>query len=172
MSEMDPWIIAQAFPRQKIHFWAKKELVSFPLRYREYRSKKKSPITALLFTVATLIVVRYSSVVPVDRANLSAKINKNAIRLSGKLIAGGGVIGIFGSGGIEHEGDAKAIFVKLAQKHHVPIVPIYVAQSHVIIGTLVPCKSLAMDYKKHRSTDEIAQSIMTTIQKLKFSVTH
>lgn len=161
VSDADPWRIAIEFDGIHIHWWAKKELCNYNLRYQELRETGVNRLLSALLALGTLLVVKPSKVIPVDRNCLTAAINTVAIKQSFSVLKNGGVVGIFGAGGKKQKGEAKPIFVKLAERCKVPIVVVNIDGKHLSILEVIRPGELS---RFGNSPAQVAESIMNKVE--------
>jgi 1-acyl-sn-glycerol-3-phosphate acyltransferase len=169
VSDIDPWVVANLFSTHRVvRWWAKRELYSYSDQYRAYRDRGFFPPFACVLALSTVCVVRYSHTLPVDRQNVHASLNKQAIIESVRIIRTGGIIGIFGEGGKNREGEAKPVFVKLARKYGVPILPVRISEHAVLVGELIYLDK--GPWSEVVDSEVLAQAVMQRISNLSLAV--
>lgn len=167
ISESDPWRIADLFrSNQYIRWWAKKGLFSVQSMFDEHRQRGSGYILSFLLAVGTVIVVRYSKTIPVDRDNPKAALNQAAIKKSIQILKQGGIVGIFPEGGVVDNGGAgiigsrTCVAPKLALQCNADIVTIKLSP-----GRITVLRSFEPVVIKHfrQPPEELAKNLMRYI---------
>lgn len=134
----DPWKISPLLRLNlPIYWFSKKELYSARDIHDEYADKIKIPGVAWVLAFFIKFIVTYSLTIPVDRESNGSRINRLAIKKAGEVLDKGKAVGIFGEGGLGREGEVRPIFVGLAKKYQVPILPVKIEKGRLVFGQLV-----------------------------------
>jgi 1-acyl-sn-glycerol-3-phosphate acyltransferase len=169
--DLDPYHIGPFLPfGTVVHWLAKRELYHPAEIYDEYLEKLERIFSFLPRRLVRLLnwpfvywvafLVRYSSTIPVDREQNSARTNRLAVKSAMHLLRSGKVVGVFGEGGIGRGGEAHPVFVALARKAGCPILPVRVVKGGVIFGETIDLRG------DDRDNQTVAKDVMGRIYTL------
>ena len=158
---LDPYKIGPLLRFKTVIRWlSKKELYSAKALFEEYHSKAGSKFLAWTMAILVSFVVRHSATVRVDRDEPKSKVNRLAVKEALDLLRKNQVIGIFGEGGINRKGEVHPIFVNLARKTGVKILPVRLSKREVVFGEAI---SIIGD---SRDSEIVAREVMNKIYNL------
>ncbi len=160
-SGTDPWRIGGAIPFRfgGVYWFAAYELLHLKSAYELWLSDNdKDKIKAFLYALASVILVRFSLILPVDRRRQNKKLNERSIEFAKKLLNNKQVVALFPEGSTTKHGRAHPLFVHLAIETKSVIVPIKINDSNLIFGN--PIEGSSLNPKRAR---RIAKEIITDI---------
>ena len=161
VGDLDSYRIGPHFPFfSVIHWFAKAELYHPERLFDDYYPIVRVRFAARVVCRLVSFIAKHSAAIPVDRANSGARINRVAVITARKLLEAGEIIGIFGEGGTGRHGEVRPIFVGLAKKTGVSILPVRVTEGGIVVAP--PVNVTGSDEENAR----IAQRIFEQIYRL------
>ena len=144
----DPWRVGDAIIRRRfrnpIRWLAKQEYFSIRATYEEYRAEypTKPQLLAYAAAVLTVLIVKGFLTIPVDRVKATARINRQMVMCVHKVFEEGGIVGLFGEGGIHDpekgfcwpEEKWPTAYPGWAKHYGVPILPARLTKQGVVFG--------------------------------------
>ncbi|HDZ85144.1 MAG TPA: 1-acyl-sn-glycerol-3-phosphate acyltransferase [Candidatus Moranbacteria bacterium] len=165
--DLDPYFIGPFLPfSMPVRWFSKKELYDIRALRDEYSPKVNSRLLGWILAWITVLMVKHSLTIPVDREDAKSKMNKSTIKKALTFLKKRKrVIGIFGEGGIGRKGEVQPIFVSLAKTTGAPILPVKVEKRstlklNISFGELITVN------RKDGDNQEIAENIMKKIYEM------